>query len=76
MDILDPIGLPAGFMKRIAVAIVFINICHINSTHTIRGSWDEERLKVYRAMYNLTQEELAKKLDVTRQTIIAIERGK
>ena len=34
------------------------------------------RLKVYRAMYNLTQEELAKKLGVTRQTIIAIEKGK
>jgi len=36
----------------------------------------ENRLKVYRAMHNLTQEELAKKLGVTRQTIIAIERGK
>jgi len=27
-------------------------------------------------MYNLSQEELAKKLGVTRQTIIAIEKGK
>lgn len=36
----------------------------------------KNRLKVYRAMYNLTQEELAKKLGVTRQTIIAIEKGK
>ncbi len=27
-------------------------------------------------MHNLTQEELAKKLGVTRQTIIAIEKGK
>ncbi len=36
----------------------------------------KNRLKVYRAMYNLTQEELAKKLGVSRQTIIAIEKGK
>ncbi|RLE73980.1 MAG: transcriptional regulator [Thermoprotei archaeon] len=36
----------------------------------------KNRLKVYRAMYNLSQEELAKKLGVTRQTIIAIEKGK
>lgn len=36
----------------------------------------KNRLKVYRAMYNLTQEELAKKVGVTRQTIIAIEKGK
>lgn len=33
-------------------------------------------LKVYRAMKNLTQEELAKELGVTRQTIIAIEKDK
>ncbi|RLF93033.1 transcriptional regulator [Thermococci archaeon] len=36
----------------------------------------KNRLKVYRAMYNLSQEELARKLGVTRQTIIAIEKGK
>ena len=36
----------------------------------------KNRLKVYRAKYNLTQEELAKKVGVTRQTIIAIEKGK
>ncbi len=36
----------------------------------------KNRLKVYRAMHDLTQEELAKKLGVSRQTIIAIERGK
>ncbi len=36
----------------------------------------KNRLKVYRAMHNLTQEELAKALGVSRQTIIAIEKGK
>lgn len=33
-------------------------------------------LKVYRAMHDLTQQQLAKRLDVSRQTVIAIERGK
>jgi len=33
----------------------------------------ENRLKVYRAMHDLTQAGLAKKLDVTRATINAIE---
>jgi putative transcriptional regulator len=33
-------------------------------------------LKVYRAMQNMTQEELAEKAHVTRQTIISIESGK
>ena len=36
----------------------------------------KNKLKVYRAMNNLTQEELAKELGVTRQTIIAIEKDK
>lgn len=36
----------------------------------------ENKLKVYRAMHDLTQEELAKELGVTRQTIIAIEKDK
>jgi len=34
------------------------------------------KLKVYRAMHDLTQEELAARLSVTRQTIISIEKGK
>jgi len=34
------------------------------------------RLKVLRAEHNLTQADLAAKLDVSRQTIIAIEKGK
>ena len=33
-------------------------------------------LKVYRAIRDMTQEELAKKLGVTRQTVISIEKGK
>ena len=36
----------------------------------------KNKLKVYRAMHDLTQEELAKELGVTRQTIIAIEKNK
>jgi putative transcriptional regulator len=36
----------------------------------------KNKLKVYRAMNDLTQEELADKLEVTRQTINAIEKGK
>lgn len=33
-------------------------------------------LKVYRAMYDLTQEALAEKLGITRQTILSIEKEK
>ena len=36
----------------------------------------KNNLKVYRAMHNLTQEELAREIGVTRQTIIAIEKDK
>jgi len=36
----------------------------------------KNKLKVYRAMQDITQEELAKELGVTRQTIIAIEKSK
>lgn len=36
----------------------------------------KNKLKVYRAMHDLTQETLAEKLGITRQTIIAIEKGK
>lgn len=36
----------------------------------------KNNLKVYRAMQDLTQEDLAKVLGVTRQTIIAIEKDK
>jgi putative transcriptional regulator len=36
----------------------------------------KNKLKVFRAEHNLTQESLAEKLGVTRQTIISIESGK
>jgi putative transcriptional regulator len=36
----------------------------------------KNRIKVYRAMHDLTQEGLANELGVTRQTILAIEKGK
>lgn len=36
----------------------------------------KNEIKVYRAKYNLTQEELAKEVGVTRQTIISIEKGR
>ncbi|MCW3992888.1 MAG: helix-turn-helix transcriptional regulator [Candidatus Bathyarchaeota archaeon] len=34
------------------------------------------KLKVFRAMRDLTQEALAKEVGVTRQTVISIEKGK
>ena len=34
------------------------------------------KIKVFRAMHNLTQEDLAAKLGVTRQTILALEKEK
>jgi len=36
----------------------------------------KNKLKVFRAMYDLTQEDLAEKVGVTRQTINAIEKSK
>jgi putative transcriptional regulator len=36
----------------------------------------KNKIKVYRAMHDLTQEALADALKVTRQTIISIENGK
>ena len=36
----------------------------------------KNRLKVFRAMHDLTQEALAEQLRVTRQTVVSIENGK
>ena len=35
----------------------------------------ENRVKVYRAIKDITQESLAKAVGISRQTVIAIERG-
>jgi putative transcriptional regulator len=41
------------------------------------GVWAmKNKLKVFRAMHNLTQEQLADKIGVSRQTVIAIESDK
>jgi putative transcriptional regulator len=40
------------------------------------NSYVQTKLKVYRAMHNLTQEDLANAVGVTRQTVIAMEKGK
>ncbi|MBP1581527.1 MAG: helix-turn-helix transcriptional regulator [Oscillospiraceae bacterium] len=36
----------------------------------------ENRIKEYRKQHKITQDELAKAVDVTRQTIISLENGK
>lgn len=36
----------------------------------------KNKIKVYRAMHDLSQEALAREVGVTRQTILAIENGK
>ena len=36
----------------------------------------KNKIKVYRAMHDMTQEDLARQIGVTRQTILAIEKGK
>ena len=36
----------------------------------------QTKLKMYRVMHNLTQEDLAKAIGVSRQTVIAMEKGK
>ena len=43
---------------------------------TERANGMKNRIKVFRAMHDLTQEALANDLGVTRQTILAIEKGK
>ena len=36
----------------------------------------KNKLKVFRAMHDLTQEDLANKLGVTRQTVLSLEAGR
>lgn len=44
--------------------------------NTGNGILMKNKIKVYRAMHDLTQEDLALAIGVTRQTILAIEKGK
>lgn len=44
--------------------------------NTVNGIPMRNKIKVYRAMHDLTQEDLAQATGVTRQTILAIEKGK
>ena len=40
------------------------------------GRLTKNKIKVFRATHDLTQEDLAQAIGVTRQTILAIEKGK
>lgn len=40
------------------------------------GKTMQNKIKVFRAVHNLTQDALAKEMGVARQTILAIEKGK
>lgn len=44
--------------------------------NTENGKSMKNKIKVYRAMHDLTQEDLAQAIGVTRQTILAIEKEK
>ena len=44
--------------------------------NTGNGRRMKNNIKVFRAMHDLTQEALANELGVTRQTVLAIEKGK
>ena len=44
--------------------------------NTETGKPMKNKIKVFRAMHDLTQEDLAHATGVTRQTILAIEKGK
>lgn len=46
------------------------------NVNTEPGGRMKNKIKVFRAMYDLTQEDLAHEVGVTRQTILAIEKGK
>ena len=43
---------------------------------TVFGDKMQTRIKEYRIRYNLTQEDLAKKVGVRRETIVFLEQGK
>jgi len=49
---------------------------YIMPVSTGSGKQMKNKIKVFRAMHDLTQEALANELGVTRQTVLAIEKGK
>ena len=48
----------------------------ITAGNTERVKAMKNKIKVFRAMHDMTQEDLANTIGVTRQTILAIEKGK
>lgn len=46
------------------------------SGNLVPGGRMKNKIKVFRAMHDLTQEDLAREVGVTRQTVLAIEKGK
>lgn len=48
----------------------------ISITENTGGVGMKNSIKVYRAMHDLTQEQLAEKIGISRQTVIAIENNK
>jgi len=44
--------------------------------NSVPGGRMKNKIKVFRAMHDLTQEDLAREVGVTRQTVLAIEKGK
>lgn len=48
----------------------------VNFTFRVRGEKVQNRIKDLRTVYDLTQDELAEKLEVSRQTINSLEKGR
>jgi len=51
--------------------MVYLQILSLQKGYKMRT-----RIKEYRARYNMTQEELARKVGVRRETIVFLEKGK
>ena len=55
---------------------VNLTFCKVKLYNDIGGIKMKNKIKIYRAMFDLTQEDLANKIGVSRQTINYIEKGK
>ena len=81
-DHLHRLGLPAGFagLPKIALTHVFVLFCVCQGITTgwttSEGPVMKNRLKVLRAERDWSQADLATRLDVSRQSVNAIETGK